>query len=63
MGANKPIKLFSKLFNKSINHDGPFAAIMTCSDADENCPYIPGAEIVYHLNTMTLKNSIIQNLN
>ena len=45
MGANKPIKLFSKLFNKSINHDGPFAAIMTCSDADENCPYIPGAEI------------------
>ena len=45
MGANKPIKLFSKLFNKSINHDGPFAAIMTCSDADENCPHIPGAEI------------------
>ena len=45
MGANKPIKLFSKLFNKSIYHDGPFAAIMTCSDVDENCPYIPGAEI------------------
>ena len=44
MSASKPIKLFSKLFNKSINNDRPFAAVMTCSDADKNCPYIPGAE-------------------
>ena len=22
-----------------------FAAIMTCSDADENCPFIPGVEL------------------
>ena len=22
----------------------PYAAVMTCSDADKNCPFIPGAE-------------------
>ena len=44
INANKTIKLFSKLCNKSINDDRPFAAVMTCSDADKNCPYIPGAE-------------------
>ena len=44
ISANKTIKLFSKLFNKSINNDRTFTAVMTCSDADKNCPYIPGAE-------------------
>ena len=44
ISANKTIKLFSKLFNKSIDNDKPFIAVMTCSDADKNCPYIPGAE-------------------
>lgn len=44
ISANKTIKLFSKLFNKSINNDRTFIAVMTCSDADKNCPYIPGAE-------------------
>ena len=44
ISANKTIKLFSKLFKKSINNDRTFIAVMTCSDADKNCPYIPGAE-------------------
>lgn len=35
---------FSKLFHDEVNPTHNFAAIMTCSDADENCPYIPGAD-------------------
>lgn len=35
---------FSKLFDDDFNKADYFAAIMTCSDADENCPYIPKAE-------------------
>lgn len=40
-----PIKAFSKKFDDKINPDKHFCAIMTCSDADENCPYIPGASL------------------
>lgn len=40
----KPIKAFSKLFDDSANRAEKFSAIMTCSDADENCPFIPGTE-------------------
>ncbi len=39
-----PIIAFSKLFDDPINATQQFAAIMTCSHADENCPFIPGAE-------------------
>lgn len=38
------ITCFSKLYNDKINPQKDFAAIMTCSDADENCPVIFGAE-------------------
>ena len=38
------VKAFSKLFDDPINPKENFAAIMTCSDADENCPFIPGTE-------------------
>lgn len=41
---NKAIISFSKLFNDAKNPTSNFAAVMTCSDADENCPFIPGAE-------------------
>ena len=41
---SQPIIMFSKLYDDASNPDADFAAIMTCSDADENCPYIPGAE-------------------
>ncbi len=38
-----PMTCFSKTFDDSANPDQQFAAIMTCSDADENCPFVPGA--------------------
>lgn len=38
------ISLFSKLFDDPVNQSDHFAAVMTCSHADENCPFIPGAE-------------------
>jgi arsenate reductase len=41
---SRPIILFSKLFDDVINPHGIFASVMTCSHADENCPFIPGAE-------------------
>ena len=40
-----PIPAFSKLYDDPENTAPGFAAVMTCSDADENCPFIPGAEI------------------
>jgi arsenate reductase (thioredoxin) len=39
-----PIIGFSKTFDDSFNPKSEFAAIMTCSHADTNCPFIPGAE-------------------
>lgn len=35
---------FSKVFDHPSNPSANFAAIMTCSHADENCPFIPGTE-------------------
>jgi len=39
-----PITAFSKVFDDGANASKNFAAIMTCSHADENCPFIPGTE-------------------
>jgi arsenate reductase len=39
-----PIVAFSKIFDDAANATKNFAAVMTCSHADENCPFIPGAE-------------------
>ena len=39
-----PLVTFSKLFDDPINKADQFAAVMTCSHADENCPFIPGTE-------------------
>lgn len=40
-----PVEAFSKKFDHSINPTRDFAAIMTCSEADKNCPFIPGAAL------------------
>ena len=40
----EPIVTFSKVYNDAINAPKDFAAVMTCDQADENCPVIPGAE-------------------
>ena len=39
-----PIIAFSKTYDDKANPERGFAAVMTCSHADENCPYISGAE-------------------
>ncbi|MEO1626110.1 MAG: protein-tyrosine-phosphatase [Bacteroidota bacterium] len=36
--------LFSKKFDHPLNPVSSFAAIMVCSDADEACPFVPGAD-------------------
>ncbi len=38
-----PLIMFSKLYDDETSAKTNFAAVMTCSHADENCPYIPGA--------------------
>ena len=41
--AGPEIESFSKVYDDPFNPDKHFVAVMTCSDADENCPFIPGA--------------------
>lgn len=38
-----PVICFSKKYNDSFNPQSNFAAIMTCNNADINCPFIPNA--------------------
>lgn len=40
-----PIIGFSKRFDHPFNPKTDFAAILTCSDADEGCPFIEGADV------------------
>ena len=40
----KPLIAFSKKYNDDENPKKEFAAIMTCSHADKNCPLVAGAE-------------------
>ena len=40
-----PIIGFSKIFDDNFNPKEAFAAILTCSQADQGCPFITGAEI------------------
>lgn len=42
--SGEPIVAFSKVYDDPANAAAGFAAVMTCSHADENCPFIPGAE-------------------
>ena len=39
------ITAWSKFFDDPANPAANFAAVMTCADADENCPFIGGAEV------------------
>lgn len=38
-----PVTAFSKVYNDPFNHNKDFAAVMTCSHADEHCPLVFGA--------------------
>lgn len=39
------MECFSKVYDDPVNPAKNFAAIMTCSEADKNCPFIPGASM------------------
>lgn len=41
----QPIIGFSKIYNDDFNPKSDFAAILTCSQADMGCPFIPDADI------------------
>lgn len=43
--GGEPSVCFSKVYDHPQNPHSEFAAIMTCSDAEENCPFIPGVEL------------------
>ncbi len=44
-GRNEqPVIGFSKTMDHVFNPNNSFGAIMTCSQADEGCPFVPGAE-------------------
>lgn len=43
--TENPIVCFSKVYDDAKNPNSEFAAIMTCSDAEENCPFIPNVEL------------------
>lgn len=43
-GTADSLDCFSKVYNDVSNPTVDFAAIMTCSDAEENCPFIHGTD-------------------
>lgn len=43
------VAVFSKTFGDAVNPRTGFAAIMTCNDADEACPIVPGAAARFSL--------------
>jgi arsenate reductase (thioredoxin) len=54
---SEPMVCFSKKFGHSFNPQYDFAAIMTCSDADENCPFVPGAAKRFSITYIDPKES------
>ncbi|AHM58703.1 protein tyrosine phosphatase [Flammeovirgaceae bacterium 311] len=40
-----PVKAWSKRFDDKANPASDICAVMTCSDADQNCPFVPGVEL------------------
>lgn len=44
-GEKESTTCFSKVYDDEVNPKSNFAAIMTCSNAEENCPFIPGVEL------------------
>ncbi|MCT4562571.1 MAG: protein-tyrosine-phosphatase [Crocinitomicaceae bacterium] len=43
-GQELPMIMFSKLYDDEVNQSDAFAAVMTCSHADENCPIVHGCD-------------------
>jgi len=40
-----PLTCFSKIYDHEVNPKENFAAVMVCSEAAEDCPYVPGTEM------------------
>lgn len=51
------INAFSKKYSDQFNPQSGYAAIMTCSDADENCPVVFGADTRFSLTYIDPKES------
>ncbi|MFG0267636.1 MAG: low molecular weight phosphatase family protein [Rhodopirellula sp. JB055] len=41
----EPLLCFSKVFTDSFNPQNEFAAVMTCSSADQACPFVAGCDL------------------
>ncbi len=41
----EPLICYSKTYDDKANPTNDFIAVMTCSDADQNCPVVPGTEL------------------
>lgn len=44
-GAKEPVVCFSKKFDHPMNPSHNFFALMTCSETETECPYVPGAVV------------------
>lgn len=42
--SGKGMEVFSKLYDDKFNPENEFMAVMVCSSAEKNCPFVPGAE-------------------
>ncbi|MCC9600432.1 protein-tyrosine-phosphatase [Stieleria sp. JC731] len=40
-----PLQCFSKVYDQTPNPQSGYAAVMTCSSADDACPIVPGCEL------------------
>ncbi len=56
-GEAPVIVAFSKKYSDQFNPQSDYAAVMTCSDADENCPVVFGAETRFSLTYIDPKES------
>ena len=52
-----PENAFSKRYSDPVNPQSDFAAVMTCSDADEACPIVYGADARFPLTYEDPKNA------
>ena len=41
----EPVESFSKRYDDAGNPRGDFVAVLTCSEADRDCPSVPGAAL------------------
>lgn len=58
------VTCFSKTFDNEANPTSNFVAVMTCSDADNNCPFIAGCDLrigTTYNDPKAYDNTILQN--